>query len=89
MFLNVVVGKPLISPQELLAFNNNDWENNEKRYTLFTEEGFLPRILKEAGVVKSTGEVKRNKPELCIELNSLDCFEVKWGKKTLFIIVGE
>lgn len=89
MFLNIVIGKPLIEPSQLIALDNNDWENNEKRYTLFTEERFLPRILKEAGVVKSTGEVKRNKPELCVELNSLDCFEVKWGKKTLFIIVGE
>lgn len=34
---------------------------------------------KEAGVVKSTGEVKRNKPEFVLVLNKPDCFWVKWG----------
>lgn len=45
--------------------------------------------MKEAGVVKSTNEVRRNKPELCITLDKLDCIKIKWGKKFLYIVVGE
>ena len=45
--------------------------------------------MKEAGIVNSTGEVKRNKPEFCISLDKLDCINLKWGKKFLFIVVGE
>lgn len=86
---NVVVGKILVHPKELFAFSEEDWETNEKRYTLFTNERSLPRILKEAGIVKSTGEVRKNKPELCIELNNLDFLEIKWGKKKIYIAIGE
>jgi hypothetical protein len=89
MFHNVVVGKPLISASNLIALDDKDWESNEKELTLFTETRFLPAIMKEAGIVKSTAEVKRNKPELCITLDKLDCFNLKWGKRFLFIIVGE
>lgn len=89
MFQNVVIGTPLVAASELLAFDNADWEENEKQNTLFTEARFLPAVMKEAGIVQSTGEVRRNKPELCISLNSLDCINIKWGKKFLFIVVGE
>lgn len=44
--------------------------------------------MKEAGIVKSTNEVRKNKPELMITLNNLDCLWIKWGKKLLYIIVG-
>ena len=30
MFLNVVVGSPLIAPEQLLAADSNDWLENEK-----------------------------------------------------------
>ena len=33
MFLNVVIGTPLVAPEELLAFNLDDWNNNEKQHT--------------------------------------------------------
>ena len=89
MFHNIVVGKPIVSVSSLLAIDERDWEENEKRDTLFTETRFLPAIMKEAGIVGSTGEVKRNKPELCISLDKLDCINLKWGKKFLFIVVGE
>ena len=89
MFQNVVVGRPIVEPLELLAFNEKDWEENEKASTLFTETRFLPAIMKEAGLVQSTGEVRRNKPELYITLDKLDCINLKWGKKFLFIVVGE
>ena len=89
MFHNVVIGKPIVSVSSLLAFDEKDWEENEKKNTLFTETRFLPAIMKEAGIVQSIGEVRRNKPELCIALNKLDCINVKWGKKFLFVVVGE
>ena len=82
MFQNVVIGKPLVDPKELLGeFNERD--------TLFTEERWLPAVLVEAGVAPSRSEVQRNKPELCRSLDELDCIWVKWGKKRLFIIVGQ
>ena len=89
MFHNVVVGKPIVNVSSLFAVDERDWEENEKKNTLFTETRFLPAIMKEAGIVQSTGEVRRNKPELCINLDKLDCINLKWGKKFLFIAVGE
>lgn len=64
MFHNVVIGKPIVDIETLLATDKKDWEENEKEKTLFTETRFLPAIMKEAGIVQSTGEVRRNKPEL-------------------------
>lgn len=29
MFLNVVIGKPLVDPKTLLALDDFDWKNNE------------------------------------------------------------
>lgn len=89
MFHNVVIGNPIVDVSSLLAIDEKDWEENEKKNTLFTETRFLPAILKEAEIVKSTGEVRRNKPELCITLDKLDCVNLKWGKKFLYIVVGE
>ena len=88
MFLNVVVGSPLIAPEQLLAADSNDWVENEEPQTLFTEKRYLPAILKEAGVVSSTSEVRKNKPELNIVLEKPDFMRVKWGKKFLHILVG-
>ena len=89
MFHNIVIGKPLVEPWELISTSKKEFEQFDRRDTLFTEERFLPAVLVEAGVVKSRGEVKRNKPELCISLDYLDCLWVKWGKQRIFIIVGE
>lgn len=89
MFQNVVIGKPLVDPSSLLACNQTDWEENEKKNTLFTEIRFLPAVMKEAGIVSSTGEVRRNRSELCVTLNTVDCLNIKWGKKRLYIIIGE
>lgn len=89
MFANVVVGKPLVSPDTLLALNKEDWEQNEKKATLFTETRYLPAIMKEAGIVSSTNEVRRNNQKYNVTLDKLDCMMVKWGKKFLFIVVGE
>lgn len=87
--LNIVVGTPLVHPEELLAFDHEDWVQNEQAQTLFTKERFLPAALKEAGIVPSTNEVRRNRKGLMIMLEKPDCFWVKWGKKKVFIVVGE
>ena len=89
MFRNVVIGKPLVDASTLIATDPTDWEENERSYTLFTETRSLPAVMKEAGIVSSTGEVRRNKPELCIMLDKPDCLNIKWGKKHLYIVVGE
>ena len=89
MYQNVVIGTPLVHPSELLAYDATDWEKNEKEQTLFTNTRYLPMILKEAGIVQSTREVKRNRPEFDRTLDMPDYIELKWGKKRLFIIVGE
>ena len=88
MYHNIVIGTPLIDPKELLAYNENDWETNERSQTLFTTERRLPNLLKEAGIVQSTSEVRKNKPQLMITLTNPDCIWVRWGKKKLYIIVG-
>lgn len=89
MFLNVVIGKPLVDPKTLLALDDLDWKNNEQQQTLFTETRYLPAVLKETGIVQSTNEVRRNRPEFNVSLEKLDCLWVKWGKKKLYVIVGE
>ena len=89
VYSNVVIGKPLVNPAELLAYNSDDWESSESGQTLFTEERSLPAIMKEAGIVKSISEVRRNQPKLMITLNEVDCLEIKWGKRRLFIVVGK
>lgn len=89
MFLNVVIGKPLVDPKTLLALDDLDWKNNEQPQTLFTEIRYLPAVMKESGMVQSTSEVRKNRPDLNISLENPDCLWVKWGKKRLYVIVGE
>lgn len=88
MFSNVVIGTPLVEPTSLIAYDLEDWEQSEKRNTLFTSTRFLPAVMKEAGLVSSTGEVKRNRPDLVKTLGSLNCLDIKWGKRHLYIVVG-
>ena len=88
IFHNVVIGNTIVEPKTLLALDDIDWENNEKEKTLFTNTRFLPAIMKETGIVKSTSEIRKNKPELIVTLNDLDCLWIKWGKKFLYIVVG-
>ena len=85
---NIVIDSPMVNPSTIFAYNNKDWEDNEKIKTVYTSERFLPKILKEIGFVKSNSEVKRNKPKLCIYLNDPDFLEIKWGKKKCWILVG-
>ena len=89
MIQNVVIGKPLCEPHLLFASDEADWRSNERENTLFTDERFLPRILVSAGIAKSVSDVRRNRPELVRELHEVDFIMVKWGKKFLWIAVGE
>ena len=86
---NVVIGKPIVEPSLIFAFDDEDWEKVEKNKTMWTEERSLPAIMKELGMVSSISEVRRNKPNLCTRLDKLDYLEIKWGKKRLFVLVGE
>lgn len=88
MIQNVVIGVPLVPASELIASDQADWKESEQRQTLFTNTRFLPAIMKEAGLVSSTSEVRRNQPRLVVNLNEPDCFWLKWGKRWLFIVVG-
>jgi hypothetical protein len=89
MIQNVVIGKPLCEPHLLFASDEADWRSNEEKQTLFTDERFLPRVLVSAGVAKSVSDVRRNRPALVRELREVDFIMVKWGKKFLWIAVGE
>lgn len=89
MIDNIVIGKILVEPHLLFAKDEQDWNDNIKHLTHFTNERFLPKILVEVRAVKSISEVRRNKPQLMIELNEVDFITVKWGKRVLNIAIGE
>lgn len=84
MFQNVMIGYPIVALSDLIPIN----EFNE---TLVTSTRYLPKIMVEAGIVQSTSEVRRNRPDLCITFpdDMTDCITVKWGKKFLYIIIGK
>ena len=88
---NIVIGNPVVEPQQLFAADENDWNRTEKEKTYFTEERFLPRILVDIGIYPSISEISRNKPQLVVTLDHLDFMdEVKVSKKRkLWIAVGE
>ena len=89
MIQNIVIGTPLVSPCSILALDEDDWRLNESRVTLFTNERYLPKVLKEAGIVPSTSEVIRNRKDLCVTLDTPDCRWVQWGRNKVYIVVGE
>jgi len=88
MFHNIVIGEPVCDPALLISANREEWETGDEKDTLFTNTRFLPAALKEAGVVPSTNEVRRNRPDLCRNLNQLETFFVNWGKQRIYVIVG-
>lgn len=85
---DVIIGKPIVEPWYIFCKEKEEWDK-VKNDILYTEERYLPKIMKDLGIVKSISEVRRNRPELCKELNDLDYLEVKWGKHRLWILVGE
>lgn len=88
---NIVIGKPVVDPQELFAADKDDWNKVEKEKTYFTEERFLPRILVDIGIYPSVSEIRRNKPQLMITFDHLDFIDgLKVSKKRkLWIAIGE
>ena len=86
---NIVIGTPIVEPELIFALDIEDWEKVEKDKTMWTDERSLPAIMKELGIVSSISEVRRNKPHFCVKLEKLDYMEIKWGKRRLFILVGE
>ena len=85
---NVIVGSPIVSEESMFSTDADDWANNERQKTVHTDERFLPKILVDIGVVPSISEVRRNKPVLMCNLDTLDFIEVKWGKRKIWILVG-
>jgi len=88
---NIVIGQPIIEPASIFSKDENDWERIEKEKTYFTDERFLPRILVNIGIYPSVNEIRRNKPELMINLDKLDFIDnLKVSKKRrLWILAGE
>lgn len=85
---DIVIGKPICEPWYMFCNEQNEWDDI-KDNVLFTEERYLPKLMVDCGLVKSISEVRRNKPELVINLDKPDFIEVKWGKSRLYIQVGE
>lgn len=86
---NIVIGTPLCSHIHLLSSDIDDWVNNEKDKTFFTNERNLAKILVELGIYPSISEIRRNKPELVMTLDTPDFIEIRPKKKVpLWIVVG-
>lgn len=88
---NIVIGKPLVEPSSMFSFDEDNWNNIEKEKTFYTDERFLPRILVQLGIYPSVSEIRRNKPELVVNLDKPDFINnLKVSKKRrLWILVGE
>ena len=82
--LNVQVGYPIVPLSELIPVE-------EFSDTISTMSRYLPKIMVEAGIVSSTSEVRRNRPDLCKMYpdDMTTCEEIKWGKKRLYVVVGK
>ena len=88
---NVVIGKPMVNPIQMFALDESDWNRIEQEKTYYTEERYLPKILVELGIYPSINEIRRNKPNLMINLDKIDFIDaLKVRKKRrLWILVGE
>lgn len=86
---NIVIGKPIVELYHLLG--SDDKDKSFIKDTFFTNNRFLPSILKELNLVPSISWVRKNKPELVIELNDLDFIKIQISKKKepIWIVVGE
>lgn len=68
----------------MFAADNKDWLCNESEKTYYTEERFLPKILIDLGIYPSISEIRRNKPNLMINLDKVDFIDgLKVKKKRL------
>lgn len=85
---NIVIGNPIVEPSSIFGRDEEDWILFEQEKTYFTSERFLPRILVDLGIAPSISEVRRNRKDLVRTLEQLDYLEIKYGKRRLFILVG-
>lgn len=87
---NIVIGTPMADPQQMFAYDESDWVNLEQEKTYYTEERFFPKILVNLGIYPSISEIRRNKPNLIINLDKVDFIDgLKVSKKRkLWILVG-
>lgn len=95
-FENIVIGYSLVSVDELISSSLDEYVGDDNlsgdiSKTYFTDDRNLARVLKAAGVVPSISEVRRNKPEFLKTFDNYytDCFWVKWGKKRIYVVVGQ
>ena len=88
---NIVIGTPVAEPLLMFASDEDDWNRVEVEKTYYTEERFLPRILVELGIYPSISEIRRNKPQLMVNLNDVNFIvDLKVSKKRkLWILVGK
>lgn len=102
---NIIIGKPIVSFEEFFCNGIPDTAMIEREKTIWTNERFLPKILGgeieasveengeksliKLGIALSVSEVRRNRKDLVKELNYLDFLEIKYGKRKIFILVGE
>lgn len=86
---NIVIGNPIVEPSSIFGRDEEDWILFEQEKTYFTSERFLPRILVDLGIAPSISEVRRNRKDLVRTLKQLDYLEIKYGKRRLFILVGQ
>lgn len=88
---NIVIGTPIAEPSDMFALDINDWERIEKEKTFYTNERFLPKLLVELGIYPSISEIRRNKPNLVVNLDKVDFLDnLKVSKKRrLWILVGK
>lgn len=88
---NIIIGNPIVEPCEMFAKDIDDWKQNEKEKTYYTQERFLPRILVDIGIYPSINEIRRNKPELMLTLDKVDFIDgLKVSKKRkIWIMIGE
>ena len=88
---NIVIGTPLAVESELFAENESDWQKVEKVKTYYTDERYLPKILVDLEIYPSISEIRRNRPDLMINLDKIDFInKLKVAKKRfLWIAIGE
>lgn len=84
VYLNAQVGYPIVALSDLVPLE-------EFKYSFSTMSRYLPKIMVEAGIVSSTSEVRRNRPDLCkiYPDDMTACEEITWGKKKLYVVVGK
>jgi hypothetical protein len=76
----IVVGEPICSLVSLGL--------DQASVTLRTDERFLPRALVDAGVFSSYSEIRRNRPELIRDLETIGWDSFRVGKTVVDVVIG-